>query len=74
MPTASGGEEFHIRGHAIETVDLDAKGKIMEATGGRQGTREFESPFRCRPESVLYTKREGRGTEKAWQTYSKRRS
>lgn len=70
-PTAAGGEEFYIRGRAQEIEEDTLRAQVIDASQGRQGTQPFESLFRCRLESILYTRWENWGTEQAWPTYSK---
>ena len=71
MPTAEGGEEFHIRGLANEIPDPALKAKVVEATQGRQGGHDFEALFQCHLQSVLYTKWENWGSAETWPVYSK---
>lgn len=74
LPTAQGGEEFHLRGIADEILDVDVKTRVVAATGGMQGVHPFEALFRCRIDSALHTVWENRGTAQTWPNYHKWRS
>lgn len=74
MPTAQGGEEFHLRGEAEEIYDAEKKAEIVAATGGRQGAHPFEALFRVRIHSALHTLWENWGTAQTWPNYRKWRS
>ena len=71
MPTPEGGEEFYVRGTAVEVTDDATRRRVVEATAGRQGGAEFEALFRCRIESVLYTQWDGWGGDSPWPAYEK---
>ena len=71
LPTSEGGEEFHVRGTAVEIADPEVKQSVVDATEGRQGAHEFEMLFRCDLNSVLYTRWENWGSEDAWPSYTK---
>jgi hypothetical protein len=71
LPTVGAGEEFYVRGHATEIVDLKMKKRVVRAVEGRQGSSDFEALFQCTLRSVLYTRWDHWGTEKAWPSYSK---
>lgn len=69
MPTAQGGEEFHLRGVADEILDVNVRTRLVAATGGRQGIHPFEALFRCRIDSALHTVWENWGTAQTWPSY-----
>lgn len=71
LPTPEGGEEFYVRGRAIEVTDAQTRAGIVSATGQRQGRSDFEALFRCELSSVLYTKWDNWGTSEAWPNYRK---
>ena len=71
MPTQFGGEEFYLRGQGEIINDADVKAQVVAATGGRQGSQEFEALVRCELSSVLYTRWDNWGTEEAWPNYIK---
>lgn len=71
LPTAAGGQEFHIRGSAFEVADPDTRNRVVAATDGRQGCHDYEALFRCELLSVLFTRWDDWGTERAWPNYSK---
>ena len=70
LPTAAGGEEFYVRGHATEIADTAVKERVVLAVEGRQGSSDFEVLFRCTLRSVPYTRWDNWGTERAWPSYS----
>jgi len=71
LPTPEGGEEFYLRGLAIEITDAQTKAEIVSATNERQGGSDFEALFRCELRSVLYTRWDNWGTAKAWPNYNR---
>ncbi len=70
LPTPDGGEEFYVRGRAFETPDDQLRSNVIAATGGRQGSHDFEALFRVSIDSVLYTRWEGWNTADAWPAYT----
>lgn len=71
FPIPGGGEEFHLRGVAVEHKDFSIKKAVSDSTDNRQGTLDFEALFECRIASALYTYWENWGTENAWPHYEK---
>jgi hypothetical protein len=70
-PATEGGEEFYLRGRAEEIADASVKADVIKATGGRQGSSEFEALFRCEMTSGLHTKWQNWGTAETWPEYKK---
>ena len=70
LPTPEGGEEFYLRGHALEVDDAEVKRRVSSAANG-QGSAEFEGVFRCTLHYVLYTRWDGWGSAQAWPHYTK---
>lgn len=71
VPQADVHEEFHLRGNAEEVGAADVRGRVVDATHGRQGGADFEVLFRCDLQSALYTRWEGWGTSAIRPIYQK---
>ena len=71
MPTAAGGEEFFVRGKAIEITDTNLRESVVSATDGRQGGNEFEALFRCELTAALHSKWKNWGTAETWPDFTK---
>ena len=71
LPTPIGGEEFYVRGYAIEIIDAVTKANVVAATNHRQGGSQFEALFKCELKSVLYTGWDNWGTPETWPSFSK---
>jgi hypothetical protein len=71
LPPPGGGEEFFLRGDAVQVSDAAARAAVIAATAGRQGIHDFEALFRCSISVALHTRWEGWGTPAPWPTYEK---
>jgi hypothetical protein len=68
FPLPAGGEEFYLDGVARPEPE---KRPIVEATGGMQGSHDFERLFELQVERVLHTKWSDWGGAAPWPEFQK---
>jgi hypothetical protein len=74
FPAPGGGEEFYLAGTARPESGAQLRSRVVDATGGRLGSHEFEAMFELGIDHALHTKWTGWGTAETWPTFAKWRA